>query len=121
MTTVAELLDEARNAGLTLTPKGDRITVVGPRSAEAFVPRIAARKVEVLAALTGPSEGTLAVAMAVGLPPELQQRWDEVASIMQSGTGMQREYAEFYALRYTLQEIHDSARARQPSARKETR
>jgi hypothetical protein len=75
------------------------------------VAQIAARKVEILAALNGPSEGTIKAALDVGLPPDWHQLWDERAAIREFDGGFSREVAEFYALKDVICLMQEQARA----------
>ena len=56
MGSVTDLLNEARNAGLTVRVDGARLVVRGPRSAEAVARRLLNRKPEVLTALASRTE-----------------------------------------------------------------
>lgn len=51
------LLAAARSAGLKVTAEGDRLVVRGPREAAPLAELLIARKVEVLAALSGVGHG----------------------------------------------------------------
>jgi hypothetical protein len=100
--TIIALLVEARKAGLTLTPKGEKLRIRGPKSAAVLIQEIAARKVEVLAILKGQPDAESTVLSVASPPQDLpsnwHELWDERAAILEYEAGLHRELAEAKAL-----------------------
>lgn len=84
----AQLLADARAAGLTVTADGDRLVVRGPREAGHLARAVLARKAEVLADLAEhPGPGCwIAASRATGRPVSVNEPYPHVCRITITAT-----------------------------------
>ena len=100
------LLEEAREAGLTVRADGERLRIRGPRRAEPMVQRLIAHKADVLAALTAPSPDP--EIRVEDLDMDWRVEWEERAAIMEHDGGLPRERAEALALAEIVKEMGET-------------
>jgi hypothetical protein len=102
---VIGLLDRARAAGLSITTDGDRLTIRGPRRADALARELIARKVEVMAELTEAAPAAESDSdpypwrrVLPSWPVEWRQRWaDRAEELTKAGVRWPHDDAQAFA------------------------
>src|SRR5262245_58417074 len=93
------LLEQARSAGLTVSVRGDKLVIRGPRRAGPLAEQLLAHKGEVIDALT------LESLIPADLPADWHFLWDERAAIVEYDGQLPRQRAEALALADVLQQM----------------
>ena len=82
------LLQEARQAGLTITVEGETLLLKGPRSAEPIVERIRQHKAEIMAALRSVPLTLVDGCQLHHITPEMVAHWWGLAQSMNAVVSM---------------------------------